>query len=188
MGITKETLPVKLIISLIFARSELISKVIGELVYHYGKIDFISELLNFDHTKYYNKEMGNDLERKILSFEKLIDPGILPEIKNFTNNLEKKYLHKANSRIINIDPGYLDFHHLILATTKSYAHRPYLRMGIYADLTLIFKAKTFHPLDWTYPDYSSDPILEIMEFIRKKHVFKIRNTNKFELMGKILPC
>ncbi|MDY6863642.1 MAG: DUF4416 family protein [Thermodesulfobacteriota bacterium] len=188
MGTAKKPLPVKLIASLLYTGSGSIEKIMDDLDYSFGQVDFISEPLDFSHTNYYSNEMGSNLKRKILSFEKLIDPDTLPEFKIFTNGLEQKYLSTLVDRPINIDPGYLNFHHLILATTKSYAHRPYLTKGIYADLTLIFRAKTFHPLDWTYPDYSSEPILEIMEFIRKKYVFQMRGKSTLKGMREETIC
>ena len=57
---------------------------------------------------------------------------------------------EGGKRRLNIDPGYIAQAHLILATGKGFSHRPYLRDGIYADLTLIFQDGTFRSLPWTY--------------------------------------
>jgi hypothetical protein len=71
---------------------------------------------------------------------------------------------------VNIDPGYISLSHAILATTKGYAHRPYLRDGIYADLTLIYRNRSFQPLEWTYPDYRQDQIILLFNQFRKKYM------------------
>jgi hypothetical protein len=70
-------------------------------------------------------------------------------VKGWTNGLEER-LAAGGKRRVNIDPGYLARAHLILATGKGYTHRPYLRDGIYADLTLVFQQGGFQPLPWTY--------------------------------------
>jgi hypothetical protein len=60
--------------------------------------------------------------------------------------------------------------HLILATGKGYTHRPYLRDGIYADLTLIFTDGAFRPLTWTYPDYAGQKVTTLLYKIRGKYL------------------
>lgn len=90
------------------------------------------------------------LVRRMVSFGPLIRPEALPEIKCLTNRMEALH-EQGDQRRVNIDPGYLSPSHLILATGKGYSHRPYLRDGIYADLTLIFSDGTFRPLPGPIP-------------------------------------
>ena len=75
---------------------------------------------------------------------------------------------------MNIDPGYIAKAHLILATGKGYSHRPYLRDGIYADLTLIYCNKAFQSLPWTYPDYAGEEMIGIFTRIRDKYVLQVK--------------
>jgi hypothetical protein len=91
-----------------------------------------------------------------------------------TNRLEKKYAAPDGNRRINIDPGYIRLEHVILATTKGYAHRPYLRGGIYADLTLIYRNKSFQPLEWTYPDYRQEEVIALFNQFRKRYLEDLR--------------
>ena len=98
--------------------------------------------------------MGDNLFRKLISFEKLIKPETLSDIKLFTNSIENEHLAEGGKRIVNIDPGYISLEKLVLATGKNFAHRIYLRNGIYADLTLVYKNGDFQPLEWTFPDYA----------------------------------
>ncbi len=70
-------------------------------------------------------------------------------------------------RLINIDPGYVDLAKLVLASTKDYAHRIYLRKGIFAEITLSYRGNSFSPNDWTYPDYRSAEYIGIFNQIRK---------------------
>jgi len=118
-------------------------------------------------------EMGSPLVRRFASFEALVKPEALPEVKLFANGIED-HLSSQGKRRVNIDPGYLTEFHLILATGKGYAHRPYLRDGIYADLTLVYRDGTFRPLEWTYPDYASEGVIRILTKMRAKYILQIR--------------
>ena len=63
------------------------------------------------------------------------------------------YRDGAGARQINIDPGYLDAHKVVLASTKNASQRIYLRSGIYAEATLFYDNGHFHGLAYTYRDY-----------------------------------
>jgi hypothetical protein len=165
--------PVKLIFSLFAQEAGIINETIETLSSLYGKPDFISAIMPFDYTDYYHSEMGRDLVRRFLAMEKLIQPEQLPDIKLTTNGIEKKSAIQSH-RKINIDPGYISKAHLILATGKSYTHRPYLRDGIYADLTLIYQGKKFCSLPWTYPDYADEKQLLMLGKIREKYLLQLR--------------
>ena len=114
--------------------------------------------------------------RRVTSFEPLISPGELVGVKLWTNGLEAKYLNKLRGRKVNIDPGYLAASKFILATGKDYTHRIYLGEGIYGDLTLIFKKGTFAALPWTYPDYGSQPLIGLLNLLRKRYVWQMKKT------------
>lgn len=161
--------PVKLIISLILKDKALFARIADTLPGTYGRIDFMSTFIPFTFTDYYQKEMGNELTRRFLTFERLIEPDRLPEVKRWTDELESKQKDGDGNRKVNCDPGYISLGHLILATNKKYSHRPYLRDGVYANLTLIYKKKSFQPLEWTYPDYGSAEIIEIMNRLRERY-------------------
>ena len=169
MGKTKEPNPAKLFMSLIVLEQDDLSQGMEDLRLDFGEIDSISEKLPFNLTDYYTKEMGSLLFRHFITFERLISIPLLPDIKKTTNHLEEKYAFPNGNRRVNIDPGYLCLEHVVLATTKGYTHRPYLRDGIYADLTLIYRNKSFRPLDWTYPDYRQDEIIGLFNRFRKKY-------------------
>lgn len=165
--------PVKLIFSIFAASSSQLDKAIERLSILYGLPDFLSELVPFDYTDYYCREMGENLVRRFLSMEKLIKPETLPDIKLATNDIEND-LTQSGRRLVNIDPGYIAKGHLILATGKGYAHRPYLRNGIYADLTLIFQNKKFCSLPWTYPDYADEKQLSMLAKIRANYLLQLK--------------
>lgn len=166
--------PVKLIVSLISGDESILTSVAGKLSQVYGGIDFMSKLISFNKTDYYETEMGKNLARRFVTFEKLIEADGLPEVKRRTDMLESEHKDREGNRKVNLDPGYISLSHLILATNKGFSHRPYLRDGVYADLTLIYKRKSFQPLEWTFPDYGTDEIIEIMNRLRERYQVQLR--------------
>lgn len=167
MGNVLKPLPVKLIVSLIWKESEIFKEINKILSSKFGTTDYISPVFNFKQTDYYEKEMGVDLKRQFLSFEKLISPKLLVGIKLFTNKLEKKYAKDKIRRTINMDPGYLSLSKLILATTKNFAHRIYIKDGIFEEITLYYKNGSFTSGQWTYPDYACADHIAVFNEIRK---------------------
>lgn len=173
MSKPSQTLPVKLVFSIFAPVAGILNDAINSLSALYGQPDFVSEQMPFDYTDYYCPEMGEKLVRRFLSMEKLIRPETLPDIKLATNEIEKVST-VDDRRLVNIDPGYLSQAHLILATGKGYTHRPYLRDGIYADLTLVYQGKKFCSLPWTYPDYADEKQLSMLSAIRSRYLLQLK--------------
>jgi hypothetical protein len=169
VGKPTEPNPAKLFMSIIVSEEGIFSQGMEDLRLNFGEIDSTSEKFPFNLTDYYTKEMGPFLFRRFITFERLIFIPLLPDIKQRTNRLEEKYASPDGNRRVNIDPGYLCLEHVILATTKGYTHRPYLRDGIYADITLIYRDKSYQPLEWTYPDYRQNQIIGLFNQFRKKY-------------------
>ena len=175
MGQIKKHHPVKLFAGFIFSNDPALVRAELILKQKFGKIDFSSAILPFTHTSYYEKELGADLKRKFVSFQRLINPQQLSRVKIITNKIEKN-LSGENGRLINIDPGYLNLSKLVLASTKDYSHRIYLNNGIYAEVTLLYRDGGFYFLEWTYPDYKSAEYTDIFIQIRKIYASQIKNT------------
>jgi len=158
MGSIKSTPEVKLIVGLISGMQGIESRVRAELEECFGPVDLQSPVMDFNFTGYYQPEMGEALRRIFFSFTRLVDPTDLAEIKLCTNAIEDRYSREGwpVPRPINLDPGYLELGKLVLASTKNHRHRIYLRKGIYAEVTLYYRDKSFHPFEWTFPDYRSE--------------------------------
>lgn len=172
MGKTEKAEPAKLIIGMFSNKTNLFEKVKKILEEKFGPVDFVSEVLPFNKTNYYEKEMGKDLKRIFYSFQRLISPESLVEIKIFTNQIEEKF-SEGGKRRVNIDPGYLTLSKLVLASTKDYSHRIYLKEGIYAEVTLRFEKGTFIPYEYTYPDYRTPEYLHIFNQIRQIYLNQV---------------
>lgn len=149
-----------------------LSEVENELIEKFGPIDYKSDILDFEkYTLYYNKEMGEGVKGILLSFERLIHPYQLADIKNMTNEIEQRYAVKGNRRF-NIDPGYIHHMQFVLATTKMWPHRIYIGKGIYAETTLMYINGRWKDYDFTYPNYKEEEYKRELEKIRPKYLEK----------------
>ena len=166
--------PVKLFASVLTGEHEVAESVFVQLQKRFGPIDYTSEALPFSFTAYYEKEIGSNLFRYLVSFRELVLPDLLPSAKLFTNSLEDMWVRADGTRRANIDPGYIALCHMVLATCKQFTHRPYLGRGVYADLTLLYQRGTFRPLEWTFPDYASRELIELLNSIRTVYFNQLR--------------
>ncbi|OGL46390.1 MAG: hypothetical protein A2161_03085 [Candidatus Schekmanbacteria bacterium RBG_13_48_7] len=173
MVIPKHPDPVKLFIGILSNQQSLFPEIESLLSKLRGTIDYKSETIPFDCTEYYAPEMGSGILRYFISFSQLIDPGELANIKLQTNNLELKFA-ESGKRKANFDPGYLDFHKVVLASGKFGGPKIYLSDGIYADMTLRFLDGKFLPFDWGFPDFRSGSYNEIFMKIRNLYKQNLR--------------
>jgi hypothetical protein len=153
VGAVQRPAPVKLFCALLLARSVSQGEVEEVLQHYFGTIVLRSQPFPFTQTAYYTREMGADLLRLYIAFEPLIPMAELAAIKHTTNTLEATWAMPPGQRRVNLDPGYLDLAKVVLATTKDHAHRLYIGAGIFAEVTLRYRHRAFHPWEWTYPDY-----------------------------------
>ena len=172
----KAFVPVKLICGMISSQGIVFEKTEDRLKDLYGPVDFFSPFINFNFTDYYEKEMGVNLKRKFLSFQELIPPEKLSEIKICTNELEEKLKQEFETpqRIINLDPGFLTASSLFMATAKDFAHRVPLQHGIYAHLELLFGKQEIRTLDWTYADYKAEDYQNFFLAVRKIYLKQLK--------------
>jgi len=157
--------PAKLFFGLI-GKKENIEKLCQEIE-KFGSIDAESEIIPFDFTNYYEREMGKNLDRQWVSTEIIIEENSLKDIKKKTIEIEDKY-RVSDKRIINIDPGGVLLSRVVLPTTKNYAHRIYLGDNIFIEVTLIYKDKLFQSLPWTYPDYKTEIAIKFFNKMRER--------------------
>ncbi len=156
MGSVKTPTGVRLFTGVLYSDAHFLERSVEELVGRFGDIKSRSPVFDFDFTHYYEKEMGGPLKKVFIAFEKPVEADKLADIKTFTNTLEQRLAETAGGvarRRVNIDPGYVDSSKVVLASTKNRSQRIYLREGIYGEVTLLLKAKTCEPLQWTYPDF-----------------------------------
>ena len=91
---------------------------------------------------------------------------MLPDIKQTVMHIEKKFSEEGKRRV-NIDPGYVSLAKVVLSSRKNYSHRIYLGKLVFAELELIFKDGSFHPLPYTYTDYRDEANIRTFEEARR---------------------
>ena len=150
-----------------------------------GPIALESPCYPFDKTEYYTPTMGAALQRQFFVFQELADPGALADWKLATNGIEEKLTpvlapSGTPARPINLDPGYLTASKLVLASTKNFAHRLYLRDGIFAEITMNFRGDKWLSHQFTFPDFKSGIYDAFLSQARDRHLRKIRNAGNDE--------
>jgi hypothetical protein len=167
MGEAREAPPAQLFAGLLYANisvdpERIYSILEGKL----GHIILESEDFPFRETGYYVPEMGENLTRVWLGFDRLIGQETLPGLKHLTNDLEKTFLSKEGKRRVNIDPGYLTLGKVVLASTKNNQHRVYQGGGMYAEVTLRYTRGRYSPWEWTFRDYRREEAARFFSDLR----------------------
>ncbi|MDI6795731.1 MAG: DUF4416 family protein [Desulfatibacillaceae bacterium] len=166
--------PVKLVAGFFLADKKLAAPFLTAAQKRFGPVDILSPWFVFDQTRYYEKETGWPLFRRLASFSQLVAPLALVEAKLWAQEIEQQFTGPDGARRLNVDPGYLAAERFVLATGKNFVHRIALTQGVYADLTLIYTNKGFQTLPWTYPDYAGGDIQDFLLQVRKKYFFDIK--------------
>jgi hypothetical protein len=166
MGIARKPHEVKLFAGFL-AQSSHIAEVEDIFQEVWGAIEYRSEVRPFIYSKYYDEELGGSLIRWFCSFQKRINPEEIRIVKIESNQVELKNA-KNGLRRWNVDPGYIDLDKVVLASTKPASYRVYLGDGIYAQSTLFFEKKSYHPWPWTYPDYQEAFVIKFFNEVRKQ--------------------
>jgi hypothetical protein len=154
--------------SVIFGDDRLMAEAEAGMVKALGAVRERTGATLFTHSAYYEPEMGPGLSRCFLLFEPLVARERLVEMKHATNAIEQ-VLAMGGKRRVNIDPGYIALEHVVLGTTKGFAHRVYLGQGIFGDLTLMYANNTYRTLEWTYPDYAGGDIIAMFKRWRETY-------------------
>jgi hypothetical protein len=141
-----------------------------------------SEQFDFNQTDYYEPTMGRGLKKVFWAFERPFDPAELADVKLLTNRWEEDFAQAAQRnelfvddtattitdvRPLNLDPGYITPAKLVLASTKDFAHRIYLRDGIFAEVTLFYRHGRWEHHEWTFPDYRRGDYHEFFTRVRE---------------------
>lgn len=168
MGAIYEFEKEKLVLGVIYHDTEVLESALRDLCEKFGEWDLVSEDYSFSrgYSTYYDGELGGEGIRRIYSFKRLCEPDMQAEIKEFTNEIEKKY-SSDGKRLINLDPGLMSHGRFMLSTTKNASFRIPLRRGIYTEMTLFYARGAWQKLLWTYQDYQSPLVLKFLERVRK---------------------
>ena len=178
MGTPQEPKPAKYFVAFLTSDVALLPLVEGDLGAIFGAIDGRSELALWTVSKFYEAEMGANLQRGFISFTTLRSPAELAGLKLKTQQIEERLRRRqdGNGRRVNLDPGYLDPFKVVLASTKNASQRIYLDGGIYAEATLLYHSGGFHGLPYTYADYLWPETLVFLTRLRVVYLGQLRQT------------
>ncbi len=146
--------PVKLYVSIIYREETVRMDAKEFMTRRWGSIDHESDPLPFEAALPLKNEMGTPLFRSFVSFGPLIDPGELALVKMACMGLEEKFRVQGKRRA-NLDPGYIDSHKAVLATTHSGPTKVYHSAGIYLDTVLLFPKGKCQALPWSFPEFKN---------------------------------
>ncbi len=177
MGVPRHPEKTMLFVGALFSRGSYYLEAYKALRQRCGEVVMETPALTWNYSDHYQEEMSSPLFRRFIFFRDFIDPAALSDIKLATNEIESK-LAVNGRRNINLDPGYLTLAKIVLASTKDYSHRIYLKDGIYAETTLIFsKAEgKFVPGINTYNDYKDERNLRF--FLVARELFSLLNARE----------
>jgi len=164
---------VKYFIAILYTDDNAFDRAVTSCEAAFGPIDLISDSFPFDQTNYYENEMGPNLNRRFMSFEKLENAGNLGVYKAATNLLEKQFAEDGR-RTVNLDIGYLDYDKVVLASAKYNWQKIYLSDGFYADLTLYYRKGNFQPFEWSFPDFKLPTYYPVFLEIRNRFKTQMR--------------
>ncbi|HUT59642.1 MAG TPA: DUF4416 family protein [Phycisphaerae bacterium] len=168
---------VKLICGMISSQPALMEQAGRALGETHGEVELTSEVMDFDFTHYYDRQMSSPLYRQFVAFGELVCPDVLADAKLGANALEREFasgaagrgsLQGGPARPINIDPGYVESSKLVLASMKNFSHRIYIGRGVYAEVTLLYRRGRWEPLEWTFPDYASGRYWPFLDQVRRR--------------------
>ncbi len=166
--------PGRLVVSVIYSSMDALADSLKALERKFGRVQFETVEIPCSDRETYREEMGDTLQRRLFSFEKLYARDSLPEIKAICHKVEPMFADTVGDfifRSVNIDPGILTPSNLVMASHREYNNRLYLRDGVYAQIELIWGSGQFCRLPWTNPDFCEGEAVEF--FLRVRESFEM---------------
>ncbi len=164
-----------LLVGALFSKEDIYLKTLPRLEECFGEILMEGPAIQWDFSEHYKEELGAPIFRRFIFFRELVGQDRLAAAKVKACEIENSFSVNGK-RTINLDPGYLTFAKLVLASTKDYSHRIYLMDGIFAEVTLSYSKDKQHyvPLPHTYRDYYDDRYLRLFSIARALLLFLSR--------------
>ena len=173
MGTPVDPDPVKLFVAALWSEREALDESARRMAKLWSEVDYEGPDHSFDVTDYYVPEMGEGLQRRLLSFTELVSPERIAEAKLAANEIEDA-LCGPGGRRVNLDVGYLDIHKVVLASVKYGPQKVYLGRGVYADIVCRYSRGIFHPFEWSFPDFRDGRYQEELAAIRARYKIQLR--------------
>ena len=163
--------PVKFFAAILWKGEGALDRSLARIRETWGGIDHEGPDHPFDATDYYEREMGPDLKRRIVSFVPILPPESLVEVKLAAMAIEEE-LRGPSGRRINLDVGYMDVHKVVLGSVKYAAQKIHLGKGVHADIVCRYSKGAFHSFEWSFPDFKDGRYEE--ELLRIRELYKVQ--------------
>lgn len=171
----------KLILGVLFAKKDLVEPALEEFSTTMNGVQRQSALHVFDETTYYQAEMCHGqqttLWRKFISFSGMVSLEESIFWKKRSQAVENRF-RLNNKRQINLDPGYVDLHKVVLLSAKEGGHKVYLGQNVWADMVLMKKKGGYESFPWTFPDLRSHQYDEWFLNVRTDFKKELKNLEK----------
>lgn len=162
-------LPALLLCGATYREASAFDEALSRMEARFGPAARVGDPFSFHHTRYYEAEMGRNLLKRLVVFRAPVHAGFLARAKRLTGGIEETLRAALPAgRRVNLDPGTLSRASLVLASTKPAAHRIYLGLGIYGEVTLMYHSGGYAPLPWTYPDFLEPGVLSLLGETRRE--------------------
>jgi len=172
MNIKHDESLVKPIVAILTGDVALLNDIIKALEERFGRCDYRGAWHPFDHTPYYEDEMGPNLMRAICAFEKLVPGYEAHRFKAWTAAVEERY-RRDGKRVVNLDPGYVDQLKVVLVSGKVGGHKIAVAPGTWIDYLLWYN-KGWIALPWAFPDFRDGTFFSDFAKIREKFKEQIK--------------
>lgn len=173
-----EPLPVIPLVSIISADDGCRRDAGSELADLFGDVLLTSPSYPFDLSDYYHDEMGSGLFRVWLAFETLRDPSLLAAWKHDCLRIEEFFRDGGEGRKVNLDPGYMDYGKLVLASFKEAPDKVYIGRGVWAHTCLRYGHGTFTAPDHSFPDFRDGRFNGFMKDVRNGYRRLLRSAGE----------
>ena len=144
----------KLLAGILFSSKPLFENALRQFAEKTGGVQRRSQCYLFEETNYYAVEMSATLYRQYVSFSGVISLDDSIHWKRWACLVEDS-LRVNGKRQVNLDPGYLDLHKIVLLSSKAAGHKIYLGDRVWADLALFKEKGGYRHFAWTFPDLRS---------------------------------
>jgi hypothetical protein len=176
----------RLIVSVVHSSRDALADALFQLERRFGRVQ--CETIDIPHTngEEYREEMGDSLQRRFFSFERLVERESLIEIKEACHRIESSlgdHVHDFTFRTVNIDPGILTPANLVMGSHREYNHRIYLGGGVFAEIALIWARGKFCRLPWTNLDFCHDEAIDF--FLRVRACFDVAEESEQSLPSEL---
>jgi len=169
--------PVLPFVGILFRKSPQLETALEQIEKYLWPLNSFSPKIDFNYTRYYDREMGSGIIRMWAGSHRLADPSNLTEWKLATDKIEREMMEHGN-RVVNLDPGFVALSKAVLASLKDFPQRIPLKNGVLAEIELTFMHNRWYDTPWTYGDYSDKPAKEFLYDLREILLWKLKSEGK----------